>query len=556
LGHVRVIARTELRRRSRSILESSRVLVYAIAGLFGLFTAFLAGGGAFVFGQAVAGTGVLGDASSVATHVRIVRFGAAGGFGIATVAIAVRAVSGKSSLDAPAAVLTTVPHRDVLVGYTVTEATGALAYGLPLAVAVGGGLALGAGAPGPLVAVPLVTVLLAAVATTLGVAVGLAARAVVLQVPTLGRHRTALAVSLAIAYVGLVATGQVNAVAGPAVEALVATPIGWVGDLVLLAAGVSVDPWPGVAAVTVLSAAAPLSLAVGTVLAERVWFADPIPTDGAGSRRGSTASSDGTADAAASLGAPLSPTIDRMLGPFARSTGAVARTAWRRAWRAPVALLYVLYPAFLLAAVASPTDGTLLPLPPLVPVLAALACAWAVGSAFALNPFGDEGAVLAGTLTTSVSGRAFIRGRMLAGVLPGVPLAVGLTLATAILADLSEPVAVGVTVAAAGMAATTGGIAAGIGVVFPRFDAVTVIRSREAVIPSLAAFVCFTVTLLGCGLPLVATLPGVAAWVAATTGVGPVAVALAGAGCSVLATALAGVVGSRYAARRFEGYTL
>lgn len=552
VGHVRVIARTELRRRLRSILGSPRAIAFVVAGLFGLVAAAAGGVGAFFLGRAAAGGGTIGAGVDQVPLVPIVRVVAASTFGFVAAIVTFRVAAGRSSIDAAPGVLTTVPHRDVLAGLVVTEAASTLAYVGPLAAVVGVGVALGAGTPVPAVVAPALAVLLTGVAAAVGFAAGLAVRAVVVRVPAVGRYRTVLLILAGVGYAGLLATGRLATVTGPAIDLLGATPVGWVGDLLLVAAGASLDPLAGLAGLGAIVAAVPLALGVGVALAGRVWFADPVATGGDPGSRTIPDAEDG-----AEPGTGWArPAVDRPVWPFDRTTGAVARTAWLRARRAPVTLVYVLYPLFLLAAVASPSEGSLLPLPSVLPLLVALSCAWAAGSAFALNPLGGEGAVLATTLTAPVTGRQFLRGRVLAGAVPGVPVAATLTLATGLFTDLTVPVVVGVAVGAAGLTLVSGGVAAGVGVVFPRFDAVSVLRSREAVLPSLAAFLFFSLAVVACGLPLVVAHPAPAGALGGVLGVPSAGVVAGGVVTSLaLATGL-GTAGYRFAVSRFDGYTL
>lgn len=57
----------------------------------------------------------------------------------------------------------------------------------------------------------------------------------------------------------------------------------------------------------------------------------------------------------------------------------------------------------------------------LAALLAAVALPWLAGSLFAMNPLGDEGAVLPVTLT-AISGRQYVRGLMVPGLVFGLPI--------------------------------------------------------------------------------------------------------------------------------------
>jgi hypothetical protein len=557
LGHARTIARTELRRRGRSLADSPQAIVLLFGALFGLLAAVAAGFGAFVLaGTAGGGSG--------AVPRRIVRVVAAGAFGLPALLVAFRIVAGKGEVDGGDGLLTTVPHRDVLAGLIAVEAAGGLAYVSPVVLAVAAGLALGAGSPVPLVVGLGLGLLVLAAAVVVGFAAGLGLRAVVARVPAIARHRTAVGAAVFVVYAGLLVTDRIGSTLGPVLDALAATPVGWTGDVVLLVIGAGGDPLPALAGVATLLAAVPAGFVVAAALAERAWFADPVPGGDAGGAAGE-AGRDATADAPdepAGKGTDTAtePTIARPLGPLDRPTSAVARKAWLRARRSPIKLVYVLYPLFGLVGVVSNGlslggEGALLPA--FVPVLAATYGAWASGAAFALNPFGDEGAALAATLTTPLSGRRFVRGTLVAATAVGVPLTAVLTVATGLASPL-DPVAVaGLTVVGAGFAGGAVAIAAGVGSAFPRFETARVIRSREAVVPSLVAFAVFSIALGCCAVPLVAALPGVASAVAGGIGVvGPVAVqAIGGAGALALVAGV-GVAGYRYAVSTYDGYRI
>ena len=128
-----------------------------------------------------------------------------------------------------------------------------------------------------------------------------------------------------------------------------------------------------------------------------------------------------------------------------------------------------------------------------LPVVVALGLAWLSGAAFALNPLGDEGPVLPATLLTGVGGRRFVRGLCLPGAVVGLPLATLGTAAGAVAAGYAPLEAVGLVLLAVVLTAGAVGVAPGVGTRFPRFEAVTVGRTREVVPPALSAVVVYSI---------------------------------------------------------------
>jgi len=124
--------------------------------------------------------------------------------------------------------------------------------------------------------------------------------------------------------------------------------------------------------------------------------------------------------------------LDGLLG---RRTAWVARKSWLRARRAPIKLLYVAYPIFVLVTPiqASVEAGRVTSL---LPTTIALYGAWLTGALFTLNPLGDEGAVLPVSAITGVTGREFVGGLVTASALLGGPITLVLTAVLAVLSPL------------------------------------------------------------------------------------------------------------------------
>jgi hypothetical protein len=135
--------------------------------------------------------------------------------------------------------------------------------------------------------------------------------------------------------------------------------------------------------------------------------------------------------------------------------------------------------------------------------LAAVVLPWLAGALFAMNPFGDEGAVLPATLT-AVSGRQYVRGLLVPGALYGLPIAVAATGAAALVSPSGLAERVGLVALAAYATCVSVAVAPAIGMAFPRFSAISVGQSREVLPPRMTAVIAHIA---------VAALP--AAWLAA-----------------------------------------
>jgi hypothetical protein len=254
--------------------------------------------------------------------------------------------------------------------------------------------------------------------------------------------------------------------------------------------------------------------------------------------------------------------FDRLLGSVAaRPTRAVALTLWRRSKRSPVRLVYVLYPLFGAASIVQDViqKGFV---PEYVPALMLVYVAWATGAAFTLNPLGDQGPTLPGTLTTGVTGRTFLRGHLLVGTLVGIPAVVLVVGGLGLFSPLSLPI-VGLLIAG-GVAVTTAGtaLATGFGVVFPRFGSVSVVGNRKATAPSKTAAVTYSLGLLvTAGLAVPAFVPavtdGLATILREATAVGSPTLVARAIGLGGLAVAFALAWGSyRFAAGKVDEFYL
>lgn len=226
-------------------------------------------------------------------------------------------------------------------------------------------------------------------------------------------------------------------------------------------------------------------------------------------------------------------------------------------------LLYAFYPLLLGVGFFAEIIQTG-QIPSFLPYAVLLFAAWAAGVMFTLNPLGDQGAVLASTLLSNVDGKAFVKAHVLAGLVVAVPLG---TIVTAVIAFLSpldrETVLVLVVVSPVVMviAAT---LSIGIGIAFPRFEEANITQSMKTVVPSLWAFILFTLHLFAtAGAATVVYDPfvrdlaaGIVSWIL------PFGLSLSAetlymvSAVGLVPLILAPLVSYWYAVKRFDRYTL
>lgn len=525
-----LVARTELRRRVRALRDDSRQLVaLSIGGLFlGLFALVLVGG-AFFAGRAAAGGAVPSDAA---------RSVAAFAVGLPALTALFRGGQNLTRPDGADSLLTAAPTRDVLSGLLVAEfASGSGLFAVPFALA-GLLFAVGAGSVVGAVLVPAALLTATVVGTVAGFTAALAVLLVVSRSEFLQRYKTWIGVLALVAYFGVLFGGSADSALGPVFVALGRSPVGWYADLALVGTTPGADPLR--AAGAALGSGVVLLGGVGasTRLAGRLWFESPArpeePTAAASAMDGSL--------------------VGRL--PVSRPTRRIARKGWLRARRAPLTLVYAVYPVFVLYAPVAEALSTG-SVPRYLPAALALYVAWAAGAAFTLNPLGDEGSVLPVTLTTPVSGRQFVAGHALTGVAVGVPLALLAVGVGSVFAGLSPTAVAAVASLAVVLPVAATGLAVGVGTLFPKFETSRIGRGREAVVPSLLAFGAYSLALTLLALPgLLGSVAGVAAPVAALLGTTVTLLTVFGAATTALLVSVAGGLGAWYAIREFESYTV
>lgn len=535
-----LVARTEMRRSWRKLRTNpGRLALLALAMVFPALIVVAAPFGAYFLGRALRGSGLsipLRPIRGFATFFLLI-----GVFGNCY-----RVLQQSGDLDEREGLLTTIPARDAAAGVLLAECGRLLAIGIVPVVGIVIGFALGARSPLSAVVVPGAALGLLALGVTAGFALGMALKLGFARSRFLASHKTAIGAVAFLVYMAIVFFPQFAGITGRTFDlytVLGAVPTGWLADLALLGApGASVSVARATLAAGMVLVGVPTFAGLSIRLADRYWHADAVhPEDESDAVE--TSAIDGTL-------------MTVFEGIVSRPTLAVARKTWLRARRAPITLSYVLYPAFvfLVPLRNAVRTGTI---PPTLPALVGIYGAWMTGAAFALNPIGDEAASLPVTLTASASGARLIQGKILPGVTIGVPATVVATIISGVLSPLDPVSVAGLVVAAVACCVGGAALAAGVGAAFPRFGSVNVTGNREAVVPSLTAFVVFSLGLFVLAIPgLVAGVPPVASELATAFSVSRAAVTAAG---PLLTGLLLGVVGwltYRYAARTIDRYTL
>ncbi|WP_435360973.1 hypothetical protein [Haloarchaeobius sp. DFWS5] len=556
-NHVRRIATTELRRAVR-VIVGNRIQL-ASMGLVALMFGGLslaAGYGFSLLGEEL----LAGGLTDIPIGGGVV--GAARGvIGLAFVGIfvmsVVRTVAKRATVDEPASLLLASRVRDIVPAFVLAEVAGFVIWLVVPITAVVVGFAYGAQAPLVALVTPVVFLGVALPAVYLGFFVGLLVHYLITRYPPLARHRTALIALAGVAYFGLIFTGAFNDLTGALFEPMQSSPLSWYADLLLLGApNVSVSVARIGAAVATTLVVVPLVHVASVRVADNNWFSDPARDDDEDTGPRYESDRDGSL-------------ATRLLRPLDRPTREVVRIAWIRTRRAPIKLLYLLYPLFAFIAPLQEIIQTG-DVPAHVPFLLAAYVAWGTAMAFTLNPLGDDGPALPSMLTSPMTGRQFITGHVLAGAIVGVPIAVVLVGVSTAISPLVDDPPMAAAALAVGVLGSIFGplLAAGFGIAFPRFGSVKVAGNRKAVVPSKSAMLVFSLALAAVGAAAALTFePAIRELAALVVSLGvtfftPWELSVAAStfrpiGIAVLALGLASPVASYvYAVRTFENYTL
>lgn len=264
--------------------------------------------------------------------------------------------------------------------------------------------------------------------------------------------------------------------------ALGGTPLGWYADLAFLTTMPEAVPTRALAVpfVTALSVAG--GFLVARALCEPLWRADAVE------QADSPEDSGGLVDR---LGAVLSTVVGR---PVAQAT----MVTWRRVYREPVALMYVVSTGALVYVAAS---GITAELPNSAPTVVAIYGAAIVGMGATLNPLGNEGVALPTVLTTRRGGTYLLAGQALSAALPGVVLVTGGTVVAGVVTGAPWTVVAPATVVAVTLAAITAPLSLAIGVRFPQYEGVELLSNSGIQTPRPQAVGVLALTLALVGAP-------------------------------------------------------
>ncbi|MFD1514667.1 hypothetical protein [Halomarina rubra] len=528
VGHAVLVARMELTHRWRKTTgRTSQVLAIGVGVLFGALMVFGVSTAAFYIGEGIASGEITGAVDTARLAAAVVPL-------FVTLMTALRVVQTSGSLTAADGMLTTVSHREAVGGVVLTELAviGSIAT-LPV-LAVSGTFALGVGDPLTFPFVLTALALLVLLGALLGFAVGLGVRNLIARSEWLARYKTAIGVLLFLLYFVAVSSAETGSAVLPLVDAIGASPLGWFADLALYRTDANAATLPAVGAVVIAVVAVPAVATLASRLAAALWYSSPVQPEEA-AREASQM------DAVAGVPRPMA---------------RIARKSWIRARRGPIRLVYVAYPLFLLFPFlqAAFVSGSV---PTALPPLLVFYGAWASGAAFSLNPIGDEGPVLPVTLATPVSGRMFVGGLCLAGLVIGVPVTLALALVTGVLSGLGELALVTVALTAVALPVAAAGIAVGAGVLFPRMEEVEVMRGVETTAPSLFAFGLYSLVLAVTGIPAtVVADPTVRGFAVDVLGYSESVTIASGLAVTLLLAGVAATVGYTFAVRSFDDYYL
>ena len=527
-GRTRTISRTLLRRRWRVVRDNPvQLLSLALVGLFSVLPLVVGlPVGAYFGGQALRSGAIEAPIAGV-RRIAVICWLAAAGFGV------FRGYTALFDPDRRDGLLTTISHQQLLAGLLGAEA---LVIGLPVAVVVVVASLVFAVAGDSLLAAPaklLAACLLLVSGFLTGLAVALVIKNGGVRSRLVSRLRTVVFVALFAAYMGVIVTNAFDAVIDPLFWLLTPTPVGWMGEVVLLTAGGPGSPLAASAGLLVVGLAVAASAPVVSRLTAWLWYADGLETV--------QSESDST-------------DLSRLAGLLGQPVVGVVSADWSRARRAPVSVSYVIYPLFVLSTPIIQTVETG-QVSTLFPILVGICGAWITGALFSLNIVGNEGALLPATLLTPSPSRALVGGHIAAGALVGLPVTAAAVAVLAILSPQPQWAVLTLTVGSLLLAAAAGPIATGIGAAMPRHEAVSVSRSRTAIIPSTLAFIGYSVLIALLSLPIVAAHSLIVGeFVVSAVGIPPVALGVASLILTAVVAAAFGLVSVLFGVRQVKRF--
>ncbi|AFK20984.1 hypothetical protein E6P09_17650 (plasmid) [Haloferax mediterranei ATCC 33500] len=467
-------------------------------------------------------------------------------FGVATTAVPVallalamlRTFERIGSVEAEDFVLTAVHPRAVVIGLLTAE-VGRLSlwFGLPIAAIVTT-FTLGLGTPTLLLTAAAVVIPLTCWATVWGYALGIAVLRVLRRLPGVRRVLKAGGVILMLAFIlGSQFAGKYIVSESASVESLLSgLAFGPLVDYVSLAfVGTPLArPISGSAVVIILAIVVltPVGLAASTRQATALWFTDVSTRS---EPRQTNVSTGG-------FSAPK---------PFSLlKSGRVAWGFLVRSIRHPQKLTHLVMILFFLGPLGSsifqsPGDA----LGPLIAGTGVGFGTYLAGATFGLNPIGDDRPHLPLLLLTETTSQTIVRGRAIAGLALGIPVAVLVPLGSIALGTTSV---YGLTFALVGigMCLAAAAFAVGLGSAYPVYEA-RKFWGAETVVPSTLVMMLY-LFVVGSG-----TVIGLVTTWYSVTGHLEVTALLGGLiGLYLLLTVGASYGSYRYAIHRYRSYTL
>lgn len=418
-----------------------------------------------------------------------------------------RVISQRSRIDSEEIILTAVSARTAASGLVIAEVLRIISYVAVPTIIITGLSVYAFHSPVSVVMIPLAVGLFVVSSVVVAHACGFVGAFLLARSPFIARHKTPIGGFLILVVFG----GYSGFIYAPMLDigldssALAWLPVSWYIDLAAIGTPLA-QSWAKVTGVLTTTA---VSLLGGGWVIERVtsgfWFDAPVVPDGEDdeTERATTNATSSTTSPTTPLASALHPfrLPSRLNAPSRR----VAQVIVLRTWRNPSRLSFALVPVLISGSVLinSSQFGYA---STVAPVIAAIAVPWTAGLLFGLNPLGDTGAVLPATLTTQLSGRQFIHGLMVPGRLIGLPATILLTIAAGVVSPYTRFEQLGLLALGLVLLFTSVQLAPLVGLWFPRFSAISVGQRRDVVPPSVTAVVVHALVTLGLAVTAAASL--------------------------------------------------
>ncbi len=445
--------------------------------------------------------------------------------------------------------LTTVPARDVVLGVAgFLYGRYAVLFALPT-VSLAVGFALGVHAPSSALTIVVTISMLLAFIVVASVTLSLVGAYLEIRSPHFRRYRTIIVYG-PLVLVWVVVAGSL--VPTPRLVAWVQlVPLAWVVDLALLGVpGSHAGVGRSVAALCLLAGGLPILVVTASALGERVWGAEG--TSETSIHRSRSLVGDGLPERV-------------FTGRVSRPVLTVARKRWVQERRIPRAFWWLIGSLTIIGSgvgIAHTTIGV----PAVTPLLIAFASAAGSGLGFGEDVLAAEYPSLPMTLTT-VAGRDFIRGTLLAGSGLGVPLTTVLTVAVGVVSPVGVLELLLVTIVGVLLCgcSVTVGTALGMRFAYTEFlllpikfplSSVRRVYGRMGRAPMLSAGAAVGVIGLVSLPAFMSYLPAVADPLATTLGMTPIIVRLGALVVTMVLSVSVSVLAYRRAVSRFNEYSL